>query len=201
MQRRWPASSASPRREVTLTRLAAELHDVGKTAIPDSILDKPGPLDEQEMAFMRRHTIIGQRILAAAPALAQVALLVRSTHERADGKGYPDGLRLDEIPLNSRIVSVVDAYDAMTSHRPYAPPLTPEEALAEIERCAGTQFDPVIVKAFAAVWQTLGEGGKERVADVPDSRAEAAARGELVGATSRSGWSRQPLSPGEGAVA
>ncbi len=151
-----------PEEQVTLTRVTAELHDVGKTAIPDSILYKPDPLDDEEWAFMRRHTIIGQRILAGAPALAQVALLVRSTHERADGKGYPDGMHLDEIPLNSRIVAVVDAYDAMTSDRPYAPPLTPEEAIAEIERCAGTQFDPVIVKAFATVWRELGMGSGER---------------------------------------
>ncbi len=151
-----------PEEQITLTRLTAELHDVGKTAIPDSILDKPGPLDDEEWAFMRRHTIIGQRILAAAPALTQIALLVRSTHERADGKGYPDGLRLDEIPLNSRIVAVVDAYDAMTTDRPYASPLTPEEAMAEIGRCAGTQFDPVIVKAFDAVWHERGMGSGER---------------------------------------
>lgn len=151
-----------PEEQVTLTRLTAELHDVGKTAIPDSILAKPCPLDDQEWEFMRRHTIIGQRILAAAPALAQIAPLVRSTHERADGKGYPDGLRLDEIPLSSRIVAVVDAYDAMTSDRPYAPPLMPEEAMAEIERCAGTQFDPVIVKAFDTVWHERGMESGER---------------------------------------
>ena len=139
--------------EVTLTRLTAELHDIGKTAIPDAILDKPGPLDADELAFVRRHTIIGERILAAAPTLARIAPLVRATHERADGAGYPDGLAADEIPLSARIVSVVDAYDAMTSKRPYSLPLTPEQAIEELRRCAGSQFDPVVADAFIAVWQ------------------------------------------------
>src|ERR1700680_529840 len=102
---------------------------------------------------MRRHPLIGERTLAAAPALSQVAPLVRSTHERADGAGYPDGLRADEIPLSSRIVAVVDAYDAMTSKRPYSLPLTPSEAIDELRRCAGTQFDPSVTRAFITVWQ------------------------------------------------
>jgi two-component system, cell cycle response regulator len=139
--------------EVTLTRLTAELHDIGKTAIPDSILDTAGPLDQSEWAFMKRHTIIGERILAAAPALSAVAPLVRSSHERTDGTGYPDGLREDEIPVSSRIVAVVDAYDAMTSKRPYSLPRTPDEAIAELRRCAGSQFDVAVAEAFIAVWQ------------------------------------------------
>ncbi len=103
-------------------RRAAELHDVGKAAIPDAILNKPGSLDPGEWTFMRRHTLLGERILAAAPALAPVALLVRSSHERWDGSGYPDGLAGERIPLGARvIVSVCDAFDAMTSERPYAP--------------------------------------------------------------------------------
>jgi HD-GYP domain-containing protein (c-di-GMP phosphodiesterase class II) len=139
--------------EVTLTRLTAELHDIGKTAIPDAILDKPGTLDADEWEFMRRHTLIGERILAAAPALARIAPLVRATHERADGAGYPDGLRAEEIPLSSRVVAVVDAYDAMTSKRAYSLPLTPNEAIDELRRCAGTQFDTTVTEAFIAVWQ------------------------------------------------
>jgi HD-GYP domain-containing protein (c-di-GMP phosphodiesterase class II) len=138
--------------EVTLTRLAAELHDIGKTAIPSAILDKPGPLDNEEWAFMKRHTVIGERILAAAPALSAIAPLVRSSHERPDGSGYPDGLRAEEIPLSSRIVAVVDAYDAMATTRPYAPRLTPDQAIDELRRCAGSQFDPSVVDAFVAVW-------------------------------------------------
>jgi diguanylate cyclase (GGDEF)-like protein len=132
-------------------RLAADLHDIGKLAVPDAIITKPGPLDEEEWEFMRRHTIIGERILQAAPALAQVALFVRSTHERYDGHGYPDGLAGESIPVVARIISVCDAYDAMTSERPYKLPTAPAQALAELQRCAGDQFDPNIVAAFAAV--------------------------------------------------
>jgi two-component system, cell cycle response regulator len=128
----------------------AELHDVGKLAIPDAILNKPGPLDEIESRLMRRHTIIGERILQAAPALQDVARLVRATHERVDGHGYPDGLAGTDIPLASRIVFVCDAFDAMTHPRPYQASRTGEEALAELERCAGTQFDTDVVNALAA---------------------------------------------------
>jgi diguanylate cyclase (GGDEF)-like protein len=137
--------------EVTLARLTAELHDVGKTAIPDAILNKPGPLDPEEWEFMKRHTLIGERILAAAPALARVAPLVRATHERSDGAGYPDGLRENEIPLSARIVAVVDAYDAMTADRPYRTPLTGDQAIAELRRCAGSQFDRTVTDAFITV--------------------------------------------------
>jgi diguanylate cyclase (GGDEF)-like protein len=130
---------------------AASLHDVGKAAIPDEILNKPGPLDAEEFEFMRRHTMIGERILVGAPALANAAKLVRSSHERFDGGGYPDGLREDEIPLGSRIISVCDAYDAMTSHRPYRHAMSSDGALSELSGCAGTQFDPEVVDAFRAV--------------------------------------------------
>ncbi len=129
---------------------AAELHDVGKMAIPDAILTKPGPLDAEEWAFMKRHTLIGERIVAAAPSLASVARLVRSSHERWDGAGYPDGLAREEIPLGARIVAVCDAYDAIVSDRAYRASRTPAAAMAELERCAGSQFDPSIVEAFAA---------------------------------------------------
>jgi diguanylate cyclase (GGDEF)-like protein len=129
---------------------AAELHDVGKMAIPDAILEKPGPLDDEEWAFMRRHTVIGERILAAAPALIPVAALVRSSHERWDGAGYPDGLAGESIPLGARVVCVSDAFDAMISKRPYRAACSADEALAELDRCAGSQFDPRVVEAFAA---------------------------------------------------
>ena len=96
--------------QVDLTRRAAELHDVGKLAIPTEILDKTGPLDASEMMFMKRHSVIGERIVAAAPTLASIAPIVRAAHERADGTGYPDGLVLEDIPVCSRIIAVVDAY-------------------------------------------------------------------------------------------
>ena len=110
--------------EVERVRHASELHDVGKVAIPDAILGKPGPLTAEEWGFVRRHTIIGERIILAAPALGRVAALVRSSHERWDGAGYPDALAGDAIPVGARIVAVADAYAAMTAGRPYRPPRT-----------------------------------------------------------------------------
>jgi two-component system cell cycle response regulator len=120
--------------------------------VPDAILSKPGPLDEEEWAFIRRHTLIGERIVAAAPALGRVAALVRSSHERWDGAGYPDGLAGEEIPLGARIVAVADAFDAMTNVRPYSLPRSPDAAMEELRRCAGTQFDARVVEAFVAGW-------------------------------------------------
>ena len=125
---------------------AAELHDVGKVAIPDAILDKPGPLDEDEWVFVRRHTLIGERIIAAAPDLSRVAKLVRSSHENFDGSGYPDGLAGEDIPLGSRIITACDAFDAMTTDRPYRQAIDPVRAIEELRRCAGTQFDPMVVE-------------------------------------------------------
>jgi two-component system cell cycle response regulator len=140
-----------PKDEVARVRLAAALHDVGKMAIPDAILEKPGPLTSAEWEFLYRHTLVAERILHAAPDLAHVASIVRWSHERYDGNGYPDGLEGDNIPLTARIVFVCDAFDAMISERPYAAALTIDEALAELRRCAGTQFDPDVVDAFATV--------------------------------------------------
>jgi diguanylate cyclase (GGDEF)-like protein len=137
---------------VDSVRHAAELRDVGKVAIPDEILAKPGPLEPREQTFVRNHTLIGERIISAAPALTEVARIVRSSHERWDGTGYPDGLAGGAIPLGSRIVFVADAFDAMTSDRPYRKALTPDQALRELRDCAGTQFDPVVVEAFSAAW-------------------------------------------------
>jgi diguanylate cyclase (GGDEF)-like protein len=132
---------------------AAELHDVGKIAIPDTILQKSGPLDETEWGFMRRHTIIGERILLAAPALRPVARIVRSTHEHWDGAGYPDGLSGQAIPLGARVVAVCDAFDAMTTDRPYRSRIENPQALAELRRCAGSQFDPQVVAALVRMFE------------------------------------------------
>lgn len=134
--------------QIDETARAAELHDIGKMAIPDSVLHKPGPLSDEERRLINQHTIIGERILSWAPALRPVARLVRHSHERMDGRGYPDGLRGDEIPLGSRIVAVCDAFDAMISERPYSRPRSVESALAELRRCAGTQFDSEVVAVF-----------------------------------------------------
>jgi len=132
-------------------RLAARLHDVGKLAIPDDILNKPGPLDVNEWDFVKQHTVMGQRILVASPGWSRVGTIVRATHERWDGVGYPDGLAGDEIPLAARIIAVCDAYSAMTSQRPYRLPVVRKQALAELRRCAGTQFDPAVVEVFGSL--------------------------------------------------
>jgi diguanylate cyclase (GGDEF)-like protein len=139
--------------ELDVLARAAELHDVGKIAIPEAILNKAGPLNEEEWQFMHRHTILGERILTAASALRPVARLVRSSHERFDGGGYPDGLKGKEIPLGARIIFVCDAYDAMTTTRTYSRAIAPEDAVRELQACAGTQFDGAVVEAFIA---TLG---------------------------------------------
>ncbi len=137
--------------DVACTRVAAQLHDIGKAAMPEAIFAKEGPLDSEEWAFIRRHTLIGERIVAAAPALARIAPLVRASHERPDGNGYPDGLRIESIPIGARIVAVVDAFGAMVSNRSYRTAMTVDEALGELRRCAGTQFDERVVEAFAQV--------------------------------------------------
>ena len=142
--------------EVEQVRHASELHDVGKVAIPDAILGKPGPLTEEEWTFVHRHPIIGERIILAAPALARVAALVRSSHERWDGAGYPDALAGDAIAPGARIVAVADAYAAMTAGRPYRAARTPEQALDELRLGAGSQFDPAVVEAWCAAHERRG---------------------------------------------
>jgi HD-GYP domain-containing protein (c-di-GMP phosphodiesterase class II) len=145
-------------RRLEQLKLAASLHDVGKLAIPDALLQKPGPLDVAEWAFVKEHTVIGERILAASPALTEAAAIVRATHERWDGKGYPDGLAGSAIPLASRIVAVCDAFSAMTSRRPYRAQVSRAAALAELRRCAGTQFDAEVVAAFCRVIERAQRG-------------------------------------------
>ncbi|MGB9182734.1 MAG: diguanylate cyclase [Solirubrobacteraceae bacterium] len=141
---------------------AAELHDIGKLAVPDQILDKPGPLSEPEWRFMREHPAIGERILNAAPALRPVARLVRASHERWDGGGYPDGLAGDKIPLGARIVAVCDAFEAMTCDRCYQHARNQEDALAELRRHAGTQFDPAVVAAIGRALDAAAEPPTQR---------------------------------------
>jgi diguanylate cyclase (GGDEF)-like protein len=128
---------------------AGDLHDVGKLGIPDEIITKPGPLTDGEWEFMRQHTVMGERIIAAAgPSLQPIAPLVRASHERWDGQGYPDGLAGQEIPLGARIITICDSFRAMLSERPYKKSMSLGDALAELRRCAGTQFDPELVDVF-----------------------------------------------------
>ena len=153
--------------ELDSLRLAGELHDIGKMAIPDAILDKPGTLNESEWSFVRRHTMIGERIVTAAPALIPLARLVRSSHERLDGAGYPDGLSGEEIPFGARIVAVCDAFDAMVSDRPYRAAMSADDALQELRRCAGSQFDPTVVEAFCDVARSEARTGARGGGDEP----------------------------------
>lgn len=146
--------------QIELTRLAGRLHDLGKLAIPEEILRKPGTLSDSERLVLERHPQIGFRMLDSL-GVDPVADLVLHHHERWDGGGYPDGLRGEQIPLAARIIFVTDAYDAMTSDRIYQPKLSSSAALTELERCAGTQFDPGIVAAFA---EELGQSPSLEVA-------------------------------------
>lgn len=140
---------ARARRE---TEFVALLHDVGKIRIPNEIINKPGPLTPEERAIVETHTLIGEEMLdRVGGALGNVGRLVRSCHERYDGGGYPDGLAGEAIPLVARIVCACDAYNAITTDRPYRAGRSPEEALAEMRRCAGAQFDPDVVEALARV--------------------------------------------------
>jgi HD-GYP domain-containing protein (c-di-GMP phosphodiesterase class II) len=128
--------------------LAGSLHDLGKLAIPEEILRKPSALNESERLVLQRHPQIGYRMLESL-GVEPIAEWVLHHHERWDGSGYPDGLRAEQIPLGARIIFVADAFDAMTSERVYRKPLSERDAVAELERCAGSQFDPTVVDAFS----------------------------------------------------
>jgi diguanylate cyclase (GGDEF)-like protein/putative nucleotidyltransferase with HDIG domain len=134
--------------EVERVKSAALLHDIGKVAIPDEILHKPGPLTDDEWKLMKEHPVIGERILRVLPGLGNVARIVRHEHERWDGDGYPDGLVGEQIPLGSRIIIAADTYHAITSDRPYRAARSHSEAVEELTRCAGTQFDPNVTQAL-----------------------------------------------------
>ena len=137
--------------DIDAVRTAALLHDIGKLAVPDHILNKPAKLSDEEWVLMREHPVIGERILRAIPGLGTVAQIVRHEHESFDGSGYPDGLSGDAIPMGSRIILACDTYHAMTSDRPYRTALTPAKARAELERHTGTQFCPRTVGALIRV--------------------------------------------------
>jgi HD-GYP domain-containing protein (c-di-GMP phosphodiesterase class II) len=147
---------------------AALLHDVGKIHVPDRIINKPGPLDADEMAIIRTHTIEGQHLLEhVGGVLAEVGTIVRSCHEHFDGSGYPDGLAGDAIPIEARIVCASDAYSAMTTDRPYRRARSAAEAVAELRRCAGTHFDPRVVDAIVAIVEVPAVGRSSGSQGVP----------------------------------
>jgi putative nucleotidyltransferase with HDIG domain len=143
--------------ELDELRFGAIFHDIGKIAVPDEVLRKPEPLTEDERGLMERHTIVGAEILEPIPGLGDVRDLVRHSHERWDGTGYPDGLKGDLIPLGSRVISVVDAWHAMVTDRPYREAMGEPDAKGELRANAGLQFDPVVVEAFLAMLAERGQ--------------------------------------------
>jgi diguanylate cyclase (GGDEF)-like protein len=151
-----------PEPRLHLLYQAAELHDVGKMAIPDAVLGKAGPLSEDEWDLVREHTIVGERMLSAAPALRYIAAIVRASHERFDGHGYPDRLGGESIPLEARIINAADALCAMTNDRPYRSARSLEDAVDELRHCSGSQFDPTVVDALVELLAELeAEGPSE----------------------------------------
>lgn len=142
--------------ELAAVRCTALLHDVGKILIPPEVLDKPGSLTDRERRLMQDHVVFGERLTARVPGLRDLAPLIRATHERWDGGGYPDGISGAEIPLAARIVAACDSYDAMVTERPYSPAMDGDDAVAEVEACAGSQFCP---QAAAALVRSIGGGG------------------------------------------
>jgi len=143
-------------RELRATRMGALLHDVGKIGIPESILNKPGPLTDDEFTVMKTHTVIGADIIAGIPGMEEVVSLVRSSHERWDGRGYPDGLQGNEVPRGAYVIAVCDAYHAMIEDRVYRKAMSAEGAFAELQRCSGSQFMPAAVDALIAVVERNG---------------------------------------------
>ncbi len=137
---------------LTVLELAGHLHDVGKIGVPDAVLNKPGKLTAEEFEMMKAHPEIGEQIIRGIDFMEALVPYVLYHHERYDGKGYPRGLSGEAIPIEGRLLAVSDTFDAMTSSRPYRKQLDPEQAVEEIKRCSGTQFDPKIVGAFLEVW-------------------------------------------------
>ncbi|MEX1143027.1 MAG: HD domain-containing phosphohydrolase [Thermoleophilaceae bacterium] len=155
--------------DIANVKAAALLHDIGKVAMPDEILNKQGPLDDDEWRTMREHPVIGERILRAIPGMGPIARIVRHEHERFDGGGYPDGFAGDEIPIGSRIILACDAYHAMTSDRPYRKAVSHGEAIRELVAGAGTQFDPRVTEMLIGSLYGQRQAGEGR------TEAEAAA--------------------------
>ena len=167
-----------PTEESHLIRLAALLHDIGKLGIPASILNKPGPLTEEEWAVMSRHPEIGRQVLVQTGGIfVLLSRIVVAHHERWDGGGYPYGLSQEAIPLGARILSVVDAYDAMISERPYRQAISEADARAELARCAGSQFDPQVVEAFLQALTAQEQQAEHGQVEAPQPPAPTATEG------------------------
>jgi len=170
--------------ELLMVYRGALMHDVGKIGVPDAILLKPSKLNEEEWDFMKRHPALGYRILAQVPYLRPAAKIVLAHHERWDGDGYPRRLKGEDIPLGARIFALADTYDAIISDRPYRKGQSPDAALAEILRCAGTQFDPKVIEAFEAAfprWREEGHNAEGRLLYLPAWRQEQDASDRAAG--------------------
>ena len=152
--------------EAQIVALAGQLHDIGKVAIPDAILQKSGPLTEEEWEQMRSHSIVGAEVISCIPSLRPLAPVIRAHHERWDGQGYPDHLQREQIPLAARLIAVVDSYTVMITDRPYQPARPPAVVLEELQRCAGSQFDPQVVEAFMGLLQGAQDQSQREVASV-----------------------------------
>jgi diguanylate cyclase (GGDEF)-like protein len=153
-------------KEAQVVALAGQLHDIGKVAIPDAILQKPGPLTEEEWEQMRRHSIVGAEVISCVPSLRPLAPVIRAHHERWDGQGYPDHLQSEQIPLAARLIAVVDSYTVMITDRPYQLARSPAVALVELQHCAGSQFDPRVVEALTGLLQGTQDQSQHEVASV-----------------------------------
>ena len=170
-----------PESEIERIRVASLLHDLGKLAIPEEILTKPGELNDPEWRIVSEHPKIGQVVLEQAGALRDAATIVLHHHEWYDGRGYPHGLAGEEIPVGARIVAIADAYEAMVAGRPYRDAITHEAALLELRRHAGMQFDPLLVEAFAELFsermpfavEFAPHGHSHLPGEIPDIRSNA----------------------------
>lgn len=168
----------------------AMLHDVGKAGVSDALVNRPGPLMPQELEFVRSHAKFGSEMLASIPALTEVAHGVRHHHEHYNGKGYPDGLKGEEIPISARIISVVDAYQALLARRSYREAFSPEAARRELARCAGTQFDPRVVEAFLTILDHASPSG-----DAPSDEAGSMDTGDDTNGIPQHEPTRRPPKP------
>jgi HD-GYP domain-containing protein (c-di-GMP phosphodiesterase class II) len=168
-------------RRLAALGLGGVLHDLGKLAVAEAILSKPGPLTADEAAEVRRHPEVGARLVVLDDELRPAIPGVLYHHERWDGDGYPSGCARKEIPFEARVLAVVDSFDAMTSDRPYRAAFTTDRAVEEVDRCAGTQFDPEIARAFIETWSSGAIGGPATVREVARASTRRPASSEPCG--------------------
>ncbi len=161
--RRLATAMGQDPESVEFVELCGLLHDLGKVSTPDAILNKPGPLNESEWTTMRDHSAAGARIVGQIPSLRRCSLIIRAHHERFDGKGYPDGLNGNAIPLEARIIAVADSFHAMVTDRPYRNAISPREAMKILEDGKGTQWDPKVVEAFMGLFEHRAPAARPRL--------------------------------------